>query len=144
MEDIEELTSVSINSFHSDINIGADRLKGPPGYDSAEFHKEMLKEATCFFKIIHDLRIIGAFWFMKQQEDKAYFYRIFLDPKYHMQGIGLKAFDFLFNTFPEITSWSLRTPKWNKRTSNFYHKAGFKISGETERFRFFEKQIPES
>jgi ribosomal protein S18 acetylase RimI-like enzyme len=139
IEDAEEITSVSVNSFHSDINVGADRLKGPPGYDSVEFHKEMLKEASCFYKIIHDQKIIGAFWFMKQLEDNAYLYRVLVDPEYHMQGIGLKVFDFLFGTYPEIKSWSLRTPKWNNRTLNFYHRAGFKVSEENDRFRFFEK-----
>jgi ribosomal protein S18 acetylase RimI-like enzyme len=144
IEDIEDLTLVSINSFHSDINFGADKFKGPPGYDSVEFHKQMIQEASYFYKIINDDKIIGAFWFMKQQEDEAYLYRIFLDPAYHKKGIGLKAFDYLFNNFPEIKSWSLRTPKWNNRTPNFYHKAGFKISEETERFFIFIRQIQES
>ena len=139
VEDIEEITAVSIKSFHSDINFGANRLKGPPGYDSAEFHKQILAEASFFYKIMHGQKIIGAFWFMKEKEDSAYLYRIFLDPDYHKQGIGLKAFHFLFNMFPEIKTWSLRTPKWNVRTPNFYKKAGFKVSEETEKFKFFER-----
>ncbi len=101
-EDIEELTSISVKSFHSDINVGANILKGPPGYDSVEFHKEMLKEASCFYKIISNQKTIGAIWFMKQQNDSAYLYRIFLDPDYQKQGVGLKSFLFLFETFAEI------------------------------------------
>jgi len=137
-EDIEEIVSVSIKSFHSDINVGANIFKGPPGYDSIEFHIEMLKKATCFFKMVLNEKIIGAFWFMKETNGSAYLYRIFVDPEFQNQGAGLKAFQFLFETFPGITKWSLKTPKWNKRTPNFYKKVGFEISAEDEKFKFFE------
>ena len=140
-EDIEELTAVSVRSFHSDINHGAEILKGPPGYDSVDFHREMLKESSCFYKILSNREIIGGFWFMKQENEAAYLYRIFLDPGYHRKGIGLRALNFLRGTFPEIKVWRLKTPKWNTRTQKFYVKAGFKISEIADRFNFYEKRM---
>ncbi|MEN8244440.1 MAG: GNAT family N-acetyltransferase [Thermodesulfobacteriota bacterium] len=140
-DDLKELTSISIKSFHSDIKIGADILKGPPGYNSLEFHKKMLKKAYAFYKITTNGSIVGAFWFMKEENNTAYLYRIFVNPDCHRQGIGEKAFGFLFNTFPEIKNWELKTPKWNKRTPKFYNKVGFKITREDERFNYFGKRI---
>jgi ribosomal protein S18 acetylase RimI-like enzyme len=78
---------------------------------------------------------------MKEENNTAYLYRIFIDPYYHGQGIGRKAFEFLFNTFPEIKTWKLKTPKWNKRTSKFYNKVGLEVTREDERFNYFEKRI---
>jgi ribosomal protein S18 acetylase RimI-like enzyme len=140
-DDLEELTSISIKSFHSDIKVGANIQKGPPGYNSLEFHKEMLEKAYAFYKIMANKSIIGAFWFMKQENNTAYLYRIFIDPKYHRQGIGIKTFKFIFNTFPEVKTWALKTPKWNSRTPKFYKKVGFEIIREEERFNYFEKRI---
>ena len=135
------MISISIKAFHSDIKAGANILKGPPGYNSLEFHKEMLKKACGFYKIMAKSSIVGAFWFMKEDNNTAYLNRIFIDPYYHRQGIGRKAFEFLFNTFPEIKTWKLKTPKWNKRTSTFYNKVGLKVTREDERFNYFEKRI---
>lgn len=126
-------------SFHSDINVGANILKEPPGYNSTDFHREMIKEASFFYKILVSDRIIGGFWFMKKEEQKAYLYRIFVDPDFHDKGIGFESFAFLFENFPEVKTWTLKTPKWNTRTPSFYQKVGFKISKEDERFLFFEK-----
>ena len=140
-DDLEELTSISIKSFHSDIQFGANILKGPPGYNSLEFHEEMLEKAYAFYKIMANGYIVGAFWFMKKENSTAYVYRIFLDPKYHRQGVGEKAFEFLFNTFPEVKTWELKTPKWNKRTPKFYHKVGLEISKNDERFNYFKIEL---
>ncbi|WP_022666254.1 GNAT family N-acetyltransferase [Desulfospira joergensenii] len=137
-EDLAYVTDISIKSFHSDIDVGAEVLKGPPGYDSIDFHREMLRESSCFYKILTNQNIIGAFWFMKKGKEEAYVYRLFIEPSFHKHGIGLKIFKFLFQRFPEIKIWQLKTPKWNKRTKQFYEKIGFKISEETERLFFFK------
>ena len=140
-KDLEEIIQISIRSFHSDITAGADMLKGPPGYDSMEFHREMLAESTAFYKIFLNRKTVGAFWFIEKENHTACLYRIFVDPDYHRHGIGLKAFNFLCETYPGIKIWQLKTPKWNKRTPAFYKKAGFEISNQTDRFYFFEKAI---
>ncbi|RJP52951.1 MAG: N-acetyltransferase [Anaerolineaceae bacterium] len=137
MNDLTDLISVSIRAFHSDIFVGAETLKGPPGYDSLEFHIEMLNKSSHFYKIVCGQKIIGGFWLMQQKHDEAYLYRIFLDPDYHHMSIGLKSFDFLFKKYPSVKIWSLKTPKWNIRTPKFYRKIGFEISKEDEKFLYF-------
>lgn len=140
-EDMEELTSVSMKSFHTDIFAGADTLKGPPGYNSIEFHEDMLRESSFFYKIIDGEKIIGGFWFNQSDHDMAYLYRIFVDPEYHEKGIGLESFSFLFKSFPNIKHWSLKTPVWNTRTPKFYNKIGFEITEKTDKFLYFNLDI---
>lgn len=119
-KDLENVTDISIKSFHSDIDVGAEVLKGPPGYDSVEFHRKMLKEASCFYMVISNQKLIGAFWFMKKEKENAYLYRLLIEPQHQKNGIGLKIIKFLFQSFPEIQTWELKTPKWNKITKQFY------------------------
>lgn len=40
-EEIEIITKISIDAFHSDYLVGLDPNDGPPGYDSVEWHKMM-------------------------------------------------------------------------------------------------------
>ena len=142
INDAQVLTLISISAFHTDFEIAGRSTKGgPPGYDSVEFHKKMIKEATRFFKIVVDNTPIGAFWFCRDNADDAYLYRLFIDPKYHRKGIGIQLFDFLFKTFPDIKTWTLKIPIWNTRTPKFYKKVGFRIIDRSDRFLFFEKRI---
>jgi len=42
--------------------------------------------------------------------------------------------------FPEITSWRLDTPEWNRRTNQFYKKLGYQDRYHQDGFVFFEKK----
>lgn len=139
-EDIDQLTAVSIKSFHSDTIAGANELKGPPGYKSKTFHHQMLDEASFFFKILDHDKIIGGFWIITREDQKAYIYRIFIDPDYHQKGIGLKSFEFLFEEFNKIKEWTIRTPTWNTRTPRLYQKLGFEITDKSDQFLHFIKK----
>lgn len=139
IKDAQTLTSISIDAFHTDFMVAGRRAKGgPPGYDSVEFHEQMIKESTKFFKILVDNDIIGGFWFIQGNSEEACLYRLFIDPKFHRKGIGLQSFDFLFTKFSDIKIWTLKVPIWNTRTPEFYKKIGFKIIDQSDRFLFFE------
>jgi predicted acetyltransferase len=142
MKDAKELTAISIDAFHTDFTeAGRKTMGGPPGYDSIEFHKKMIKESTQFYKILIGSSIIGGFWFIQKNSKSAYLYRIFVDPKFHHKGAGLQAFEFLFQSIPNIKFWSLKAPVWNTRTLNFYKKVGFEITEKSDKFSFFAKTI---
>jgi ribosomal protein S18 acetylase RimI-like enzyme len=140
--DAKKLTIISIDAFHSDFIVGGRKTKGgPPGYDSTEFHEQMINESFKFFKILYDGSIIGGFWFNMEGTEKAYLYRIFVDPKFHNMGVGLRAFGFLFQSFPSIKLWSLKVPIWNTRTPKFYMKLGFQITEKSDKFLFFTRRV---
>ncbi len=140
-KDAEQITTVSVKAFHTDFFVGGRKsIGGPSGYDSTEFHKQTIKEASKFYKILMDDRIIGGFWFFNNNVEHAYLSRIFVDPEFHNKGVGLKSFKFLFQNYPDIKKWSLQTPIWNTRTPKFYIKLGFEIVKESEKFIFFTKK----
>lgn len=140
IKDARNLTAISIAAFHTDFMVAGRSAKGgPPGYDSVAFHERMIKEATKFFKILVGDEVIGGFWFNREKSGNAYLYRVFIDPQFHRKGIGLDAFNFLFENYPDIKTWTLKVPIWNTRTPEFYKKLGFKVVNQSERFLFFEK-----
>jgi ribosomal protein S18 acetylase RimI-like enzyme len=140
--DIEELVKVSIRSFHSDYLVGApSKNGGPPGYDSIQFHNKILEKAEAFYKINENEKIIGGFWIFCKGNNHIELSRVFIDPDYQRQGIGLRVFDYLFSKYPNVQKWSLDTPKWNKRTFNFYTKLGFLVEREDNFFYYFAKTI---
>ena len=142
VNDLKTLTEISIKAFHTDHLVGCDKKEGgPPGYDSVQFHFNMMKISRAFYKIIHMDKIIGGFWFMDKGNSHYYFTRIFLDPEYHRKGIGLQSFKFLFSEYPYIKKWTLETPSWNIRTKAFYKKLGFQIVKETNNDIFFKLNL---
>ncbi|MCG8687308.1 MAG: GNAT family N-acetyltransferase [Desulfobacterales bacterium] len=140
LKDAPKLTLISIEAFHTDDTVAGRNSKGgPPGYDSIAFHEQMIQESTKFFTIKVDKKIVGGFWFNQENLENAYLYRVFLDPEFHRKGIGLQAFLFLFENFPDIKVWTLKVPTWNTRTPKFYKKLGFKIVDKSDRFLLFKR-----
>ncbi len=44
INDIKELTAISIKAFDSDIKVGGKEAGGPPDYDSESWHKKMMEQ----------------------------------------------------------------------------------------------------
>ncbi|MBN2536607.1 MAG: GNAT family N-acetyltransferase [Spirochaetales bacterium] len=141
VEDASILTTISKEAFHTDINVGGRSLGGPPGYDSIEFYKKMIQISKAFYKILMEDQIIGGFFIFYKEPFHCELGRIFIDPKFHQKGFGIRAMKFLFNTYKNIKKWSLNTPIWNTRTINFYQKCGFKIIKKNSKELLFERNI---
>ena len=139
--DAEALAQISKRAFDSDVAVGAPGGGGPPGYDSPTWQTDMMGSAS-YFKILATGEIAGGAIVFPGQRGRIYLGRVFLDPRFHGQGIGLTAMRLLFEQFPEARKWVLETPTWNTRTRNFYLKIGFRLVKETQADLFFEKEIP--
>ena len=128
-EDAKILAEISKRAFDYDVNYGAKGKGGPPGYDSPEFQAKMIEATvTAYYKILSDDTIIGGFWVRTNRGGRYALDRIFIEPEFQNQGIGTKAFEFIFEEFPEAKTWVLDTPAWNQRTRHFYEKIGFEIT----------------
>ena len=75
-----------------------------------------------YYKILADDRIIGGFIVFLKGQGCCELGRIFIDPDFQNQGIGTRAFEFIWTEFPEARRWTLGTPAWNRRTRHFYDK----------------------
>ena len=143
-EDAEALAEISKRAFHSDIEVGAPGADGgPPGYDSPEFQRNMIKWSD-YHKILLSGRIVGGIIVHRKRKDHYEVGRVFVDPEFHNRGIATKAFQNLWTLYPEANLWTLGTPEWNVRTKHFYEKLGFVQIGWTHegqewRGRFYQK-----
>ena len=130
-QDAKELAMVSWRAFDHDVHYGAPGPGGPPGYRSDRWQSRMMR-AGKYYKIVDDLRIIGGIIVFDQEGGHFELGRIFLDPEFQNQGIGTRAFEFLWREFPGAKRWTLGTPEWNLRTRHFYAKVGFAEVGREE------------
>ena len=142
LEDAEALARVSERAFHSDVHCGAPGLGGPPGYDSPEWQRKMMRLGQ-YYTITADSKVIGGIIVFPQAPREYNLGRMFVHPDFQDRGIGTQAFDFLWKEYPLAKRWTLGTPAWNRRTRHFYRKVGFEEIGEDPHEGvLFERRIP--
>jgi GNAT superfamily N-acetyltransferase len=131
-QDAPALAEASKRAFHSDVHCGAPDLGGPPGYDSAQWQRKMMRIGD-YYAIVLGEKVVGGFIVFRKAPREYELGRIFVDPDFQNQGIGTQAFEFLWQEFPLAKRWTLGTPAWNRRTRHFYRKVGFEEIGEDAR-----------
>lgn len=138
---IETLSAISKAAFASDIMVGASEIDGPPGYDSAEWHFEMMNQKHLYTVIENDTIIGGAVLFDDENDDSImYIGRIFLSPDVFGRGYGIQLMKMIEAMNPKKKQFHLATPVWNKRTNNLYKKLGYveeRRDAETVYYRKF-------
>ena len=122
--DAKALALASKHAFDHDVHYGAPCGDGPPGYDSAEWQKRMMRQGD-YYKIVVDGTVAGGIIVFRQDVRVYHLGRIYLAPEFQNRGIGARAMEFLWETYPLAKKWTLDTPEWNHRTRHFYHKMGF-------------------
>ena len=140
-DDAATLADISRRAFDGDAAVGAPGPGGPPGYDSAGGQRQMMNEASTYWKVLLDGRIVGGAIVFCYPRGRYYLARIYLDPDVQRQGLGLRAMEALLAAYPEARTWRLETPPWNRRTRAFYEKLGFRVVRETAEDVFFQKTM---
>lgn len=138
-EEIEMITKISIDAFHSDYLIGLEPNDGPPGYDSVKWHKEMQKEKH-LFSYFNDGGIMVGGAILFPSFDEIYIGRIFISPKYHRKGYGISLMNDVEKMFSSVKRFKLDTPTKNIRTNSFYKKLGYIQTNVDGDFAIYEKE----
>ena len=133
------INSISKRSFDSDVEIGAPRKGGPPGYMSVQFHTKMAK-LNHLYKLSVDGLIIGAA-ILFIDGDKLNIGRIFISPDYHRKGYGIYMMQEIEKMFPAVKEIYLDTPVWNIRTNSFYPKQGYIEYKRDSEFVYYTKTL---
>ena len=95
-----------------------------------------------YYKILADGRIIGGLVLLLKGYRYYELTRIFIHPDFQNQGIGTRAFEFIWSEYPDVERWTLDTPTWNRRTRHFYRKVGFEEVGQDRRGTvLFERNV---
>jgi GNAT superfamily N-acetyltransferase len=146
LRDAEILTKVQTLTFDDDSRVhGLGNSGGPPEYNSVKWNRYIMKKSH-YYKILKDNEIIGGIIIFFRGKKHCEVGRIYIHPKFHNQGIGTKAFEFLETTYPYITKWSLNTPSFAKKNQYFYEKLGYirigeqKITGDDNFLILYEKK----
>ena len=142
-DDAATLADISRRAFDSDATVGAPGPGGPPGYDSADWQRQIMSKASAYWKVLLDGRIVGGAIIYTYPRGRTYLARVYLDPDYHRQGLGLRAMEALLAAYPEARVWRLETPPWNRRTRAFYEKLGFRVVRQTAEDVFYQKTMSE-
>ena len=138
--DAVALAEISKRAFDSDVDCGAPGPGGPPGYDSAQWQRDIMKRAD-YYKILHGERIVGGLIVFRKAPREYELGRIFIDPNVQGQGIGAQAMALMEAAYPLAKLWTLDTPTWNTRTNRFYPKMGYIKTGERGEDGFYRKTM---
>jgi len=123
--DAEALVNVQIAAFHHDaVLYPGVEIGGPPGYDSVDDMHTKMAEGHCY-RMTHAEQIVGGMVVFEMGQEHVHIGLLFIDPAYHNRGIGTRAMQFLEQTYPSATLWSLDTPTWAIRNQHFYEKLGY-------------------
>ena len=131
------LSSISKQSFDSDVEVGAPSAGGPPGYMSLKFHMKMARSNHLYKLTENGLIIGGAILF--PDGDTLNIGRIVISPDYFHKGCGTYMMQEIEALFPEVKTFTLDTPAWNTRTNAFYQKLGYTEVRRSGDFVFYTK-----
>ncbi|MFD3274448.1 GNAT family N-acetyltransferase [Paenibacillus dendritiformis] len=117
-----------------------NEIGGPPGYDSISWQEEMMQICE-YFKVLFNGEIIGGALILIESNQVHNLGRIFIDPNFQNQGIGMKVMKEIERSFPDSTKWWLDTPSWSVKYHHFYTKCGFTKVREEGDLYIFEKTL---
>lgn len=141
--DCDVLADTSSRAFDDDVSFGAPEVGGPPGYDSAAWHRAALGWGEVFVLYEGDLPVGGAI-VVRSGVTSAQLGRIWLVPECQGRGLGAQAMAAVESRYPEVRTWCLDTPTWNLRNQHFYRRCGYVAVGETDGQVLYEKVLGEA
>ena len=110
INDIKELTAISIKAFGSDIQVGGKEAGGPPDYDSESWHRKMMEQNHLYTFWNIDESIVGGAVLFGAEE--LFVGRVFIDPGYFRRGYGMKLMIRIFTK--RLTCASLDERRGNR------------------------------
>jgi GNAT superfamily N-acetyltransferase len=112
----------------------------PPGYDSIEMNRFMIRELEVY-KVIADKQLAGGIIVTLSGATYGRIDRIFINPDFQGKGIGSSVMQLIEKEFPEVRVWNLETSARQKNNHYFYEKMGFRTTFESEEEYCYEKRI---
>ena len=140
-QNIERIVAISKAAFDSDLDIGATKSDGPPGYDSIPWHIQMKNEGHLLQAVVDGEIVGGAILFLDIDSETLYIGRIFIDPVHHRKGYGLSLMKMVEACYSGVRKIKLDTPLWNVRTNAFYTKLGYCEVRRDEEFAYYQKEF---
>ncbi|ETI68117.1 GNAT family N-acetyltransferase [Neobacillus vireti] len=122
------LLSIQKEAFQADLKKYRD-FESSPAAETLEFFKYKINNSF-HYTIFLDGKIAGGICVVKVSDTHYRLFRIFLHPSCQDRGLGGKLVSSIEKNFPKVKTWSLDTPKDNRRNRYFYEKLGYQKQGE--------------
>jgi GNAT superfamily N-acetyltransferase len=143
--DAEQIRDLMIKVEKDETNRWFDIGERPyiPGYDSIEMQKYHMWDDK-YYKILSDERLIGVILITYTGREHARIDRLYIDTNVQSKGIGTRVIELIEKTYPNVKVWTLDTTQKSPRNHHFYEKNGYRLVGENEEERYYQKIIGES
>ncbi|GIP24651.1 GNAT family N-acetyltransferase [Paenibacillus sp. J22TS3] len=140
-DDAQRLAEIQKASFDEESkHFNNNEIGGPSGYDSSSWQEEMMQNCE-YFKVLLDGEIIGGVLILIESSEAHNLGRIFIDPNFQNQGIGMRVIEEIEGIYSGCKKWWLDTPSWSVKNHHFYTKCGYSKVGEEGGLYIFEKTI---
>ncbi|WP_314589279.1 GNAT family N-acetyltransferase [Paenibacillus terrigena] len=140
-KDAQKLAEIQKVSFDEESkHFNNNEIGGPFGYDSISWQVEMMQNCE-YFKVLFDGEIIGGALIFIGNNQVHNLGRIFIDPNFQNQGIGMKVMNEIERIFPDSNKWWLDTPSWCVKNHHFYTKCGYTKVREEDDLYIYEKTL---
>lgn len=140
LEDSEIIMDIHTKAFNDEMNRVLGRDGGPPGYNTLEENRKIIKEFNTY-KIVYKNEIIGFFFLVPQSDYEVSLESFCIYPEFQNLGLGYKTLVEMEKQHPEIKKWKLVSMKGSDRIQHLYEKFGYKKIDEKEWFYEYEKII---
>ncbi|MCA1053663.1 GNAT family N-acetyltransferase [Rossellomorea aquimaris] len=147
LEDAETLTKIKREAFEcerkrwlSDETDIVDYNIQPPGYDSVEKNKYMIRMLEVY-KVLFEQEIVGAITVTISGTSYGRIDRIYIHPDLQGRGIGSIALDLIQKEYTEVRIWNLETSARQINNHHFYEKKGFERTFQSEDEFCYEKKV---
>lgn len=101
----------------------------PPGVEDGSMVETAFDEQT-MFAIRSEEGIIGGIIVEPRPSNEMFLQTLWVAPDHQRTQVGSRAMTFLEEQYPEVTAWSLETPKRSERNRRFYEQHGYRIVDE--------------
>ncbi|WP_066367594.1 GNAT family N-acetyltransferase [Neobacillus fumarioli] len=128
LTEADKLLSIQREVFASDLKKYKD-YDTSPATETIDFFKYRINHSYHYTMFV-DGKIAGGVCIVKVSDTHYRLFRIFLSPSYQNIGLGSKILAQIEKKFPQVKTWSLDTPKDNRRNRHFYEKLGYRKTGE--------------
>lgn len=101
----------------------------PPGVEDGSMVDTAFDEQT--IHVVRDKEgIIGGIIVESRPSNEMFLQTLWVDPEHQRKQVGSRAMAFLEEQYPDVTAWSLETPKRSERNRRFYEQHGYRIVDE--------------
>lgn len=101
----------------------------PPGVEDGSMVETAFDEQT-MYAIRSEESIIGGIIVEPRPSNEMFLQTLWVAPDHQRTQVGSRAMTFLEEQYPEVTAWSLETPKRSEQNRRFYEQHGYRIVDE--------------